>query len=172
MTASRSFFASWFTPSFEGSTVCSTLSVMPSSRRRGMYRAAFLWQTWSIPHKAHICTAGIEQWRSCINGVNDRYATSSSDGKSQLFTACSSLTSIKSFKDIGKRSSSVQSSRMLDRIPPAKYESWTNLSSKRHPMRSMNSFVIRCFLSSGTSAMLFCSKEMLAQLRILFSPST
>ena len=43
-----------------------------------------------------------------------------------------SLTSIKSFKDIGKRSSSVQASRMLDRIPPAKYESWTNLSSKRH----------------------------------------
>ena len=34
-----------------------------------------------------------------------------------------SLTSIKSFKDIGKRSSSVQASRMLDRIPPAKYES-------------------------------------------------
>ena len=31
----------------------------------------FLWQTWSIPHKAHICTAGIEQWRSCINGEND-----------------------------------------------------------------------------------------------------
>ena len=59
----------------------------------------------------------------------------------------------------------------VDEIRKA-YKFTKNQKYKTYPMRSMNSFVIRCFLSSGTSAMLFCSKEMLAQLRILFSPST
>ena len=59
----------------------------------------------------------------------------------------------------------------VDEIRKA-YKFTKNQKYKTYPMRSMNSFVIRCFLSPGTSAMLFCSKEMLAQLRILFSPST
>ena len=48
------------------------------------------------------------------------------------------------------------------------YKFTKNQKYKTYPMRSMNSFVIRCFLSPETSAMLFCSaKQKLAQLRIL-----
>ena len=70
------------TNSLETRAFCISKAEMPtphcnSSETWGLYFVTietcipFLWQTWSIPHKAHICTAGIEQWRSCINGVND-----------------------------------------------------------------------------------------------------